>query len=340
MLYYKMNYFLLGMLLFVHTYTLPENQFKTSLIEKKQDKIRLIIDSDANNELDDQHALAYAFFSRDVFDIEGVTINNTRNGGTLKGHYDEAVRVAKLCGADKDVKIYKGASGNYADIQNHVSEADFDGKEAVDFIIRSAKSADTRQLVLLPIGKLTNIALALKKAPEIAGKIRIVWLGSNYPEAGEYNLDDDTTSVNPVIQSQAPFEMAVVRNGKPSGTAAVAVTPSEINTRLKGKGLKVAEPVTGRHGNNFTNFGDYSADLFANADLHGNTPSRALYDMAAVALVKNPDWAVKTMINAPVLSGNKWIDNAKSQRKIGIWENFRKEAILADFYKTVEKSAN
>jgi len=333
-----MNYLILGMLLFVNAYTLPESKGKSDFTGKKPDKIRLIIDSDANNELDDQHALAYAFFSRDVFDLEGITINNTRNGGTLKGHYDEAVRVAKLCNAYNDIKIYKGASGNYSDIQNHVNEDNFDGKEAVDFIIKSAKSDDTRQLVLLPIGKLTNIALALKKAPEIASKIRIVWLGSNYPDAGEYNLDDDTTSVNPVIQSQAPFEMAVVRNGKPSGTAAVSVTPSDINARLKGKGIKVAEPVEGRHGSSFTNFGDYSADLFAHADLHGNPPSRALYDMAAVAIVKNPDWAVKRTINAPTLSGNKWIDNTRSTRKIGIWENFKKENILADFYKTVEKS--
>ncbi|KAA6438981.1 nucleoside hydrolase [Dyadobacter flavalbus] len=334
-----MNYFLLGILLFIHVYPSSENRPDSIDSPAKPDKIRLIIDSDANNELDDQHALAYAFFSRDQFDLEGITINNTRNGGTLKGHYDEAVRVAKLCNAYNDVKIYKGASGNYADIQNHINEADYDGKEAVDFIIKSAKSSDSRQLVLLPIGKLTNIALALKKAPEIAGKIRIVWLGSNYPDAGEYNLDDDTTSVNPVIQSQAPFEMAVVRNGKPSGTAAVSVTPAEINARMKGKGIEVARAVAGRHGNSFTTFGDYSADLFAHADLHGNPPSRALYDMAAVAIVKNPHWAEKTTINAPTLSGNKWIDHAKTGRKIEIWENFKKDEILADFYKTVEKSA-
>jgi hypothetical protein len=36
----------------------------------KSTKIRLIIDTDANNELDDQHALAYALYNRDIFDIE------------------------------------------------------------------------------------------------------------------------------------------------------------------------------------------------------------------------------------------------------------------------------
>ena len=34
-------------------------------------KMKIIIDTDANNELDDQHALAYAFLNSDVFDVVG-----------------------------------------------------------------------------------------------------------------------------------------------------------------------------------------------------------------------------------------------------------------------------
>ena len=49
--------------------------------------------------------------------------------------------------------------------------------------------------------------------------------------------------------------------------------------------------MTGRHGGAFTNFGDYSVDLFEHIDLYGDPPSRALFDMAAVAIVKNPAWA-------------------------------------------------
>jgi purine nucleosidase len=37
----------------------------------------VIFDTDANNEIDDQHALAYLLFSGDVFAVEGVTVNAT-----------------------------------------------------------------------------------------------------------------------------------------------------------------------------------------------------------------------------------------------------------------------
>lgn len=55
--------------------------------------INVIFDTDANNELDDQHALAYLFSNRDYFDIKAVIVNATRNGGDIQGHYDEAVRI-------------------------------------------------------------------------------------------------------------------------------------------------------------------------------------------------------------------------------------------------------
>lgn len=53
--------------------------------------------------------------------------------------------------------------------------------EAVNFIIEQELKDRDQKLILLPIGKLTNIALALKKESAIAKNIRIVWLGSNYP---------------------------------------------------------------------------------------------------------------------------------------------------------------
>ena len=47
------------------------------------EKIRVLFDSDANNELDDQHALAYLLFSGRAFEVEGITVNRTKNGGDV-----------------------------------------------------------------------------------------------------------------------------------------------------------------------------------------------------------------------------------------------------------------
>ena len=70
---------------------------------------------------------------------------------------------------------------------------------------------DPRKLVLMPVGKLTTITLALKKEPAIADKVRIVWLGTNYPEPGEYNFIHDIPALDPIMDSDVPFEMVMVR---------------------------------------------------------------------------------------------------------------------------------
>ena len=127
----------------------------------KSKKIRIILDTDANNELDDQHAIAYMLFNDSIFDVEGITINKTRNGGSIDDHYDEAERVVKLCGWHSKVELHKGATGSFDEIKYQLNNPVFDGSDAVNFIISMANKKSNRKLVLLAIGKLTNIAILL-----------------------------------------------------------------------------------------------------------------------------------------------------------------------------------
>lgn len=298
-------------------------------------KISVIFDTDANNELDDQHALAYLLFSGNTFDVKGVTVNATYNGGDIAEQYKEAERIMQLTGLEGEIPLLKGANADYDDIRATVAKPGYDGAEAVDFIIEQAKETAPQQLVLLAVGKLSNVALALEKDSSIAPHLRVVWLGSNYPEPGEYNQDNDTLAMNYILNSDVDFEMVTVRYGKPSGTDAVRVTQEEVNQHMPGKGPKVEAPVTGRHGVAFDNFGDYSVNLFDHIEYHGNPPARALFDMAAVAIVKDSTWAESRQIPAPVLRDNKWVERPENKRTITVWENFDRDKIMADFYETM-----
>ena len=298
----------------------------------KANKVSVIFDTDANNELDDQHALAYLLMNGDVFDLKGVTVNATVNGGDIEGHYREAERVLQLCNLAGKIPLLRGANGNFDQIAPDFDPEAFDGQQAVDFILDQTR-ADP--VVILAVGKLTNIALALQKDPGLAERTRVVWLGSNYPAPGEYNQDNDTVAMNYVLKSKIPFEMVTVRYGEPSGTDAVQVTQREINDRMPGLGPRAAEPVTGRHGGTFENFGDYSVNLFAHIDYHTDPPARPLFDMVAVALLKNPGWGRRREHPAPVLIGNQWKEQPENPRLIGIWEYFDRDGLLADFFESL-----
>ncbi len=209
--------------------------------EKNTDtRIKIIFDTDANNELDDQHAMAYMLFSGNKFEVKGITVNATRNDVTIQGHYDEAQRIMQLCNLKGAVPLLKGAEGNFNEISQNFDPDHFDGKAGVDFILEETK---IDSVTVVAVGKLTNIALALKKDPTFAQRTKIVWLGSNYPEPGEYNQDNDTVAMNYVLNSKIPFEMVTVRFGKPSGTGAVSVSQVEINEKMPGLGSRPKTPL-------------------------------------------------------------------------------------------------
>jgi inosine-uridine nucleoside N-ribohydrolase len=299
--------------------------------------IRTILDTDTNNELDDQHALAYMLCNGNVFDVEGVTVNATRAGGNIDSQYEEAKRIIQLFGLFGKIPLHKGAGSLFDSIKNHAGEESFDGSDAVRFIIEKAHEPADSKLVVIAVGKLTNLALALHRDPTIAPRIRLVWLGSNYPEYGEYNLDNDTASVNYVLNTDVELEIATVRGGRYTGTYAVSTTMSEIAGRMPGKGPSVEVPVRGRDGKYYTNFGDYSVSLFQNMGGSGKPDySRPLFDMAAVAIVKNPSFAKSFEIPAPVLRNRRWIERPGNKRKVTIREHFDKEGIIGDFYKSME----
>ena len=305
-------------------------------------KIHVIYDTDANNEVDDQFALAYLLFSGKHFVVEGVTVNATSspdgysNYSKVEWHYDEAKRVMQLCGVWGEIPLYTGAQDAFDEIKSYVDEPDFDGNEAVDFIIEQAMKPRNERLVLLPVGKLTNIALALKKEPRIAEKVHIVWLGSNYPEPGEHNQDWDIPSMNYILDVDVPFDMVTVRYGDPSGTSAVMVSKAEVLRRMPGVGPRTSEPVTGRHGGEFYTWGDYAVSLYSNYGMWGDPPGRALFDMAAVAILKNPDWAESYMHPAPIFTDGQWVERPENTRQIRIWEWFDIYGIPYDFFQTMQ----
>jgi len=298
--------------------------------------IPVILDTDTNNELDDQHAIAYLLLNGESLNTVGITVNATSNGGEIGKHMEEAQRVIKLCGFEGKVPLLEGANRNFREIREQLDEKEHDGYQAVDFIIEEAMKKRKQKLVLLPVGKLSNIALALEKEPRIAERVKVVWLGANYPDPGEYNLVNDTASMNYVLNTKVPFEMVTVRYGEESGTHAVKVRRKSIYLRMPGMGPQIEEAVEGRHGSSFHCFGDYSVNLFRHIRELEEGCYRSLYDMAAVAIVKNQHWADSREIPCPAYLDGKWVERPDNKRKIILRENFATEAILEDFFSTLD----
>ncbi|MBL8697737.1 MAG: nucleoside hydrolase [Alphaproteobacteria bacterium] len=84
-------------------------------------------------------------------------------------------------------------------------------QHAVDFIVETLRARD--DVVLCPVGPLTNIAMALTKAPDIARRVRRIVLmggaihGGNVTPVAEYNIYADPDAAAVVFASGAPIVM-------------------------------------------------------------------------------------------------------------------------------------
>ncbi|NDV00526.1 nucleoside hydrolase [Pseudoroseicyclus tamaricis] len=89
-------------------------------------------------------------------------------------------------------------------------------EHAADFIIRMVKEAPG-EIALCPVGPMTNIGLALAKAPEIAGLVKeIVVMGSTLAHPGihgvarpmvDANFHNDPEAAHILMQSSAPITL-------------------------------------------------------------------------------------------------------------------------------------
>ena len=292
--------------------------------------LNIIFDTDTNNELDDQHALAYLLSNGDVFNLEALTVYATSTGGGIQNNFDEAERILQLYDLQNDFTIHIGAQGNYSNISSGFNPNNFDGIAAVDAIIAATNTPNN---IIVAVGKLTNVALAILKDPTIVNRTRLVWLGTNYPNNGEYNLESDIAAMNYVLDSDMPMDIVTVRLGTAAvGSSSVTTTVTEINARMPGLGPLATTPITGRDGGTFSQFGDYSVDLFNNI----GKETRSLFDLVALSILKDPSWGSSNVIPAPTYQNGNWVDRPGNNREVTIWGDFNRDPILDDFFESIE----
>jgi purine nucleosidase len=167
--------------------------------------LRLIIDTDAGNEIDDQYALALALGSPQRFHIEGIVAAHFGESGGAQGiekSYQEIQRVLVKAGMDKagmagNIPVKRGADPlMYRDQAVH--------SDGVDFIIQQARSATPESPVwLVLLGPATDAAAALLRAPDIADRLVIFWHGRTQWPVRCWNFN----AYNDILAARLLFEL-------------------------------------------------------------------------------------------------------------------------------------
>jgi purine nucleosidase len=186
---------------------------------------KIIIDTDPGQ--DDAAAIMLAFASPEEIDILGLCA--VAGNVPLKLTSRNIRIICELCGRT-DIPVYEGAEKPLVRkpiTAEHVhGSTGLDGpvldepsmeaqkQHAVDFIIETLMREPAGTVTLCTLGALTNVALALLKAPEIADRVKeLVMMGGGFFEGGnitpaaEFNIYVDPQAADIVFRSGMPVVM-------------------------------------------------------------------------------------------------------------------------------------
>ncbi|TNJ44013.1 nucleoside hydrolase [Phaeobacter sp. B1627] len=178
---------------------------------------KIIIDTDPGQ--DDAVAILLALGSPQDIDLLGIT---TVAGNVPLALTQKNARIVCEVAERRDVKVHAGCA---APLERALVTAEhvhgrtgLDGPElfeptmalaeqnGVDFIIESLRQEAPGTVTLCPLGPLTNIAAAFRKAPDIIGRVQeIVLMGGAYFEVGnitpaaEFNIYVDPEAAREVL---------------------------------------------------------------------------------------------------------------------------------------------
>ena len=180
---------------------------KVPKIPPKGERLRVIIDTDAKNEIDDVWAISLVILSLERFKIEGFVAANFDNNrpeagpDSIDASFKETKTILSKAGLAGKWPILRGS----APMRYKYEPSESKG---VDFIVKKAmESTPEDPLWIVGLGAATDIASAYLKEPRIADRILVFWhFRTRWPEkCWNFNVIGDVRAARIVFHSDLSF---------------------------------------------------------------------------------------------------------------------------------------
>ncbi|MCK3685546.1 nucleoside hydrolase [Maribellus sp. YY47] len=294
-----------------------DESFRLKQLTPPNGKIRMVLDTDTYNEIDDQFALAYALLSKEKLDLQAVyaaPFYNSRSEGPGDGmekSYQEILRLLKFMGKSPEDFAFRGSDKYLEDISQPIrSEA------ALDLVEKAMACSPEDPLYVVPIGCITNIASAILIEPKIIQNIVVVWLGGHgldWPNQKEFNLRQDVLAAQEVFNSGVPL---VVMPCQPVVSHFHSTLP-ELAHYLKGK----------------NELSDYLYNIVVEYSKGQEAYSKVIWDVTAVAWLINPSWIPTDLVHSPILTDQVTYSVDRGRHFIRMAKSLNRDAIFRDLFK-------
>lgn len=288
------------------------------MTEAATNPLRVVLDTDAFNEVDDQFTLAYACLSPERIRLEAcyaAPFSNTRSSNPADGmekSYHEILRVLDLLDTDLGGNVYRGALDYVQSTGKPVESA-----AVGDLISRAMDETRHAPLYVVGIAAATNLASAIMIEPRIIPRIRVIWLGGHplyWKTADEFNLRQDVRAAQVLLDCGVDFTLVPCKNVAEH----LRTTVPELDSALPGE----------------SHLCRFLVERFKLYITEKQMLSKPLWDVAALAQLVNPAWVSLMSVPSPVLTDDKkWLCGEKRRHTIKIADELKRDAIFGDLFR-------
>jgi purine nucleosidase len=287
-------------------------------------KVRMVLDTDTFNEVDDQYAIVYALQSQDKLDVEAIYAAPFHNSNSsspedgMEKSYDEILRILQRLKVSSENYVYKGSRGFLDSLKDpYRSEA------ALDLVEQAMSATEDEPLYVVAIGAITNVASAILIEPKIIEKIVVVWLGGHalhWEDTKEFNLKQDILSSRLIFDCGVPLVLIPCMGV----TSHLHTTLSEIENFVVGKG----------------EIGDFLAERFKTYHDDHYAYSKVIWDISAIAYLINNDESVPTqLVHSPILTDQVTYSFDSSRHFIRYAHHVNRDVIFKDLFTKLAKES-
>ena len=303
--------------------TLPE-ELRLERLAPPRDKVRVVIDTDTYNEIDDQYALVYALLAPERIELEALyaaPFQNDRAGSAAEGmekSHEEILRLLERLDVSPEGLVQRGSTSFLRGVDEPERNAAVD-----DLIERAMISAEDDPLYVVGLGAITNVTSAMLVEPRIIERVVVLWLGGHalhWPHNREFNLHGDLLAAQVALDSGVPF----VRFPCAGVTSHLRTSPPEIARYVEGQGA----------------IGDYLAEIFYGIDPTGQPGwSKVIWDIGPVAYLVDATWTPSDIVHTPILTDQlTWsFDNSRHLMRSANY--VKRNEILGDLFRRLAERA-
>lgn len=281
----------------------------------QEKQVRVIIDTDAKNEADDQYAIVHTLLSPKLDNVGFIAARYGALKDSVIRSYVELEKIFDLMEFQKEGMLYHGAQNTLRD------EFTPEDSEGARFIIKEALRDDERPLFVLFLGGITDLASAYLLEPRIAKRLTAVWIGGgSYPYGGnEFNLWNDINAANVVFAS--PIELWQVPQNV---YKQAAVTLAELEYRVRPCGT------IGKY--LFEQLDEFNQSEGVRKMEYFTGERYILGDSPAVGLLLYGDSASYQWHQAPRIAADMTYVHNSVNRPIRVYDNIDHRLLMEDFY--------